>query len=378
MHCDPPRDRVDAVVVGAGVVGLAIARELCLRGIETVVLERHARAGQETSSRNSGVIHSGIYYPTGSLKARLCVDGRDRLYAYARTKGIAHQRVGKLLVAQHEQLAKLQALHRQGLANGVTDLVWLDPAEVRSMEPQVRCEAALLSPSTGIIDVHELMTALAGDLEACSGSIATHVDVSRIERAGEVFVVVAACDGAETFIETPRVVLSAGLEAVSLAKRVEGYPMRLLPAPRFAKGNYFACSQRPFSRLVYPMPDHAGLGIHATLDLAGCVRFGPDVEWVDAPAYHVDPARAGAFYAAVREYWPGLRDGALAPALAGVRPKLAAPGEPPVDFSVATRDQHGLAGLVNLMGIESPGLTACLSMGVLVADVLELETNVLC
>jgi L-2-hydroxyglutarate oxidase LhgO len=377
MDSDPSRDRIDAVVVGAGVVGLAVARELCLRGIETLVLERHARIGEETSSRNSGVIHSGIYYPSGSLKARLCVDGRERLYAYARARGIAHRRTGKLLVAQGDQLTTLQALHRQGLANGVTDLEWLDSSEVRSLEPQVRCEAALLSPSTGILDVHELMTALAGDLEAHSGRIATHVDVTRIERDGEAFVVVATCDGEETCIETPRLVLSAGLDAVALARRVAGYPPQFLPTPYFAKGSYFACSQRPFSRLVYPMPNQAGLGIHATLDLAGCVRFGPDVEWVDGAGYDVDPGRATAFYAAVREYWPGLRDGALAPALAGVRPKLVGPGQPAADFAIETCARHGLPGLVNLMGIESPGLTSCLSMGTYVADLLEIEMNVL-
>jgi L-2-hydroxyglutarate oxidase LhgO len=377
MHCDPPRDRIDAVVVGAGVVGLAIARELCLRGVETLVLERHPRIGQETSSRNSGVIHSGIYYPTGSLKARLCVDGRERLYAYARDKGIAHRRTGKLLVAQSDQLAALQALQRQGVANGVTDLAWLDAGDVRALEPQVRCEAALLSPSTGIVDVHDLMTSLTGDIERNQGHVATHVHVRRIERDDDGFVVVSTSGGTETSIETPRLVLSAGLDAVGLAQTVVGYPQHLLPRARFAKGNYFACSQRPFSRLIYPMPSQAGLGIHATLDLAGSVRFGPDVEWTEGPHYDVDPDRATAFYGAIREYWPGLRDDALSPALAGVRPKLVGPGEAPADFSIVASDQHGLAGLVNLMGIESPGLTACMSMGAYVADLLETEMNVL-
>ena len=356
-------DIVDAIVIGAGVVGLAVGRALAARGKETLVIERHRRFGEETSSRNSCVIHSGIYYPTGSLKARLCIRGREMLYAYCRDRGIAHSRCGKLIVAQSGQVAALEALHAKALENGVDDLGCLTEGEARDLEPSVRCAAALFSPSTGIIDVHQFMTALLGDFEAHGGTLVLNSSVQGVRRVADGFEVTTRSGDEETTVQSRRLVNAAGLSAVDVTHRIEGFPTDQIPDAYLAKGNYFSCSARPFSHLVYPLPNQAGLGIHATLDLDGSVRFGPDVEWVEGVDYSVDERRAESFYASIREYWPDLADGALLPAYAGVRPKIAGPGDPAADFIIAGPAEHRLPGLVNLLGIESPGLTAALAIG---------------
>lgn len=360
----------EVIVVGAGVVGLAIGRALAAAGREVLVLERHGKIGEETSSRNSGVIHSGIYYSAGSLKARLCVAGREQLYAYCLERAITHRRCGKLIVAQQHQVAALAALLANGLANGVTDLATLTASEVHALEPSVRCASGLLSPSTGVVDVHELMTSLLGDLEMHGGTLVTNTEVTGVRRVTEGFEL-ATRNGIEcSTVVAHSLVNSAGLAAVDLTRRIEGYPAARIPDAYLAKGNYFTCTARPFRRLVYPMPNDAGLGVHATLDLDGSVRFGPDVEWVDSIDYGIDEQRAHAFYAAIRDYWPGLPDGALHPAYSGVRPKIAGPGQKPADFVIAGPADHGLPGLVNLLGIESPGLTAALSIAAHVRKLL--------
>jgi L-2-hydroxyglutarate oxidase LhgO len=357
-------EQVDAIVVGAGVVGLAVARVLAQRGLETIVLEAESAVGTVTSARNSEVIHAGLYYPAGSLKARLCVAGREALYVYCDERGIGHRRCGKLVVAAHEgQQGELEALQRKGAANGVHDLRLLSRAEALALEPELACTAALLSPSTGIVDSHGLMLALQGDLERAGGVVALHTPAERIV-CGAPHVVRA--DGTE--LAARIVVNAAGLWAPALAARTEGLAAAHRPQARFAKGHYFGLAGRaPFSRLVYPLPEAAGLGVHLTLDLGGQARFGPDVEWMDADEaggidYRVDASRAPAFEAAIRRYWPGLKPGALQPAYSGVRPKLAGPGEPAADFRIDGPEAHGIAGLVNLFGIESPGLTSCLAL----------------
>jgi L-2-hydroxyglutarate oxidase LhgO len=359
-------DRVDAVVVGAGVVGLAVARALALQGRDVVVLEAQDAIGTETSSRNSEVIHAGLYYPTGTLKAALCVQGRERLYAYCAERGIAHRRCGKLIVATDDaQLPSLHALRRQAHANGVADVVALDADDAHAMEPALRCVAALHSPSTGIVDSHGLMLALQGDAEAHGAMLALRspLRAARITDAGFELDV----GGDEPMQLAARTLVnSAGLHASALARRIHGLDPRCVPAAHRCKGSYFSLAGRaPFSRLVYPMHDSAGLGVHLTLDLAGQARFGPDTEWLadDAPTdYRVDPRRGDAFHDAIRRYWPGLRDGALAPAYSGIRPKVVGPGEPAGDFILHGPTQHGVPGLVNLFGIESPGLTASLAI----------------
>lgn len=356
-------DAVDAVVIGAGVVGLAVGRTLAAAGLETIIVERHRRIGEETSSRNSGVVHSGIYYPAGSLKARLCVRGRELLYSYCRDRGIAHSRCGKLILAQPGQVQALHTLRQRGVDNGVSGLRLLDATEVRGLEPAVRCDAGLWSPDTGIIDVHELMSSLLADVEANAGSLVLDATVERIRVTDDGLEVVVVSGPDETSIFTRRLVNAAGLGAIDVARAIDGYPTGQLPVQYLAKGNYFTCTARPFRHLVYPMPDEAGLGVHATLDLAGCVRFGPDVEWVGSVDYAVDAVRAGGFYDSIRAYWPGLPDGALSPDYSGIRPKLVGPGRPAADFLIARPADHGVPGLVNLFGIESPGLTAALAIG---------------
>jgi L-2-hydroxyglutarate oxidase LhgO len=363
-------DSTDVVVVGAGVVGLAVARALAQQGLETLVLERHDRPGQETTSRNSGVIHSGIYYPTASLKARLCVRGRQRLYEFCEQRGIPHQRCGKLIVAPEAQVPALRILQQRAIANGVDDLTMLDGAQVRELEPEVRCAAGLLSPSTGIVDAHELLLALIADLEASGGALVlrTHVDCARASGAG--FVVSYSSAGSSSEIECKWLVNSAGLSAIDLLQRIEGATSGAPRRAYYAKGNYFAChGVKPFRRLVYPMPNEGGLGVHATLDLDGTTRFGPDVQWVERPDYHVDPARAQSFYEAIREYWPSIPDGSLQPAYAGVRPKLVGPGQAAADFEISVT-----RGLVNLLGIESPGLTSALAIAAAVVEAIDTRT----
>lgn len=362
-------DRVDAVVIGAGLVGLAVARALALAGREVVILEAEDAIGTHTSSRNSEVIHAGIYYPQGSLKARACVAGRERLYAYCAERGVPHRRCGKLIVATDAaQEAELEGIRRKAHANGVTDVVRVGTAEVHAMEPELSFVSALHSPSTGIVDSHALMLAYLGDAENAGAMLALKSPLERAEvRAGGIELRVAGADP----VLARSVVNCAGLRAPSLARRIAGYPAAQAPRELYAKGNYYTLERRaPFSRLVYPVPEPGGLGVHVTLDLAGRARFGPDVEWIDAIDYRVDPARAERFYAAIRRYWPGLPDGALAPGYAGVRPKISGRGEPAADFVVQGPREHGVPGLVHLFGIESPGLTASLALADDVATLL--------
>ena len=356
-------DTVDCVVIGAGVVGLAVARALALQGREVVVLEAAHAIGTGTSSRNSEVIHAGIYYPTGSLKARLCVTGNALIYAYCAERGIDHRRCGKLIVATHPaQAERLEVIAQQAAANGVDDLRLLSRREALALEPQLDCVAALLSPSTGIIDSHALMLSLQGDIEAAGGVVVVNCAVAIANIARNAIDLIVS-DG--TVLRTTMVVNAAGLQAQTLARQFSGLAAQHVPASHYAKGNYFSLAGRsPFSRLIYPVPVAAGLGVHATLDLGGQVKFGPDVQWVESPEdLAVDPTRGEAFYAEVRKYWPGLPDGTLQPSYAGIRPKLHGPGGPSADFLVQGPAEHGVAGLVNLFGIESPGLTASLAIG---------------
>ncbi len=365
-------ETVECAVVGAGVVGLAIARALALQGREVVVLEAEDAIGTHTSSRNSEVIHAGIYYPAGSLKARLCVAGKRALYAYCADRGVPYDNCGKLIVAcAEDELAGLDRLRRQAAANGVGDLEFLPPRVVQQLEPELRCVGALRSPSTGIIDSHALMLAYQGEAEANGAMIAfqSPVEGGRVTEQGAEIKVGGA---AAMALRCRYLVNSAGLGAPALAASLQDFPPAHVPPGYLCKGNYFTLTgvKSPFRRLIYPAPEQAGLGVHVTLDLAGQARFGPDVEWVDRLDYDVDPGRAQSFYAAIRRYWPGLPDGALAPGYAGVRPKLQKKGEPAKDFMIEGPAEHGVPGVVNLFGIESPGLTASLAIAELVAEKL--------
>ncbi|MGQ2981323.1 MAG: NAD(P)/FAD-dependent oxidoreductase [Polaromonas sp.] len=368
-------DQMDCVVIGAGVVGLAVARALALEGREVMVLEAANAIGTGTSSRNSEVIHAGIYYAPGSLKARLCVEGKQLLYDYCAERGIAHQRCGKLIVATSEaQAAELPGIVAKAAANGVHDLVLLTREQAQVMEPQLACVAAVHSPGTGIVDSHALMLALQGDLEAAAGVVALNSPLAHAQCGPEAIILVAD-DGTELAATT--VVNAAGLQAPALAARFAGLDASLVPRSYYAKGNYFTLSGRsPFSRLIYPVPEPghqlAGLGVHLTLDLGGQAKFGPDVQWVDSPEdLLVDAARGDAFYAEVRRYWPALADGALAPGYAGIRPKIQPAGAPAADFLIQGPESHGVSGLVNLFGIESPGLTSSLAIARHVAGLLK-------
>lgn len=351
---------IETVVIGAGVVGLAVARALALSGDEVMVLERHGIIGSETSARNSEVIHAGIYYPKDSLKARLCVSGRDLLYAYAAERGVGYRRIGKLIVAADAaQAERLEAIARAAAANGVTDLQRLDRKAALALEPALDCVAALHSPSTGIIDSHGLMLALQGDLEAAGGQVVLNTAVTGVEPISGGYAVEIAGEGGYR-LSCRRLVLSAGLGTAPLVAGLAGYPQ-----PRFglAKGSYFRLSGRaPFSRLIYPVPEPGGLGIHLTLDLGDQAKFGPDVEWIETEDYRVDPERAARFAASIRRYWPALPDDALVPDYAGIRPKLGGPHDPPADFRIDGPRMHGHAGLAVMMGIESPGLTSALAL----------------
>jgi L-2-hydroxyglutarate oxidase LhgO len=356
-------ETVDCVVVGAGVIGLAVARALALSGREVIVLEAAEAIGTETSSRNSEVIHAGIYYPAGSLMARTCVAGKKALYNYCRERGVAFSNCGKLIVATSaEESTRLAAIKARAEVNGVLDMRFLSGAEARSLEPNLACESALLSPSTGIIDSHGFMLALQGDAENAGAVIVFLSPVlgGRVVN-GNVELDVGGVEAMS--LRCQLVVNAAGLHAPSLARRIVGMPVQHVPTPFYAKGNYFTLSGRsPFSRLIYPVPVPGGLGVHLTIDLGGQARFGPDVEWIDRIDYNVDPHRAEQFYAAVRRYWPGLREGALQPGYAGIRPKIVSPGTAAQDFVVQGRETHGITGLINLFGIESPGLTAALAL----------------
>ena len=363
-------DRVDCVVIGAGVVGLAVARALALQGREVMMLEAANAIGTGTSSRNSEVIHAGIYYAAGSLKARLCVQGKQMLYAYCAERGIGHRRCGKLIVATSAmQVTALQGIIARAAANGVNDLVLLTREEALAMEPQLACVAAIHSPSTGIVDSHALMLALQGDLENAGGLVAFNSGIESARASAE-GIALSARDGTALLATT--VVNAAGLGAPAMASRIQGLDARHVPQAHYAKGNYFTLAGRaPFSRLIYPVPEAAGLGVHLTLDLGGQAKFGPDVQWVEsADDLVVDPRRGDAFYAEVRRYWPALQDGALLPGYAGMRPKISGPGEPAADFMIQGPAQHGVPGLVNLFGIESPGLTSSLAIGGHVAGLL--------
>jgi L-2-hydroxyglutarate oxidase LhgO len=363
-------DKVECVVVGAGVVGLAVARRLAQAGREVVVLEAAEAIGTVTSSRNSEVIHAGIYYPQESLMARLCVEGREALYAYCRDHGVAHRTCGKLIVATSEpDRARLAAIQARAAANGVT-LELLDTAEASRLEPSLSCTGALWSPVTGIIDSHGYMLALQGDAENAGAAFAFRAPVERIRATPGGFVLDVG--GAQpTTLAAATLINAAGLSAPAVARAIDAMPRAHIPAAYLAKGNYFSCTTRaPFSRLIYPVPEPGGLGVHLTLDMAGQARFGPDVEWIDAIDYSVDRTRAQRFYPAIRRYWPDLPDGALEPAYAGIRPKIVPPSVATQDFVIQTAGTHGLAGLINLFGIESPGLTASLALADRIAEAL--------
>lgn len=354
-------DSVDVVVVGAGVIGLAVARELALAGREVLILEAEPRIGTGVSARNSEVIHAGVYYAPGSLKARLCVQGRDRLYEFCAQRGIGYRRCGKLIVAAADSPAgALERIAAGARASGV-ELTPLSGPEARGLEPQVHCTAALLSPLTGIVDAQALMLALLAEAQAHGAILACNSAVTRVVLEKDA--VVLAVSGAEPQLRTRLLVNCAGLGATALAQRIEGFPRQWVPRMYFAKGSYFGLAARPpFQRLIYPLPTDSGVGIHLTLDLAGRGRFGPDVEARTAPDYAVEQARAPQFYAAIRQYWPQLPDGALLPDYAGVRPRISAPGEPLADFRIDDARLHGLPQVLNLFGIESPGLTASLAV----------------
>jgi L-2-hydroxyglutarate oxidase LhgO len=364
-------ERVECAVIGAGVVGLAIARRLALTGREVVVLEAESALGTHTSSRNSEVIHAGIYYATGSLKARLCVAGRKALYRYCAARSVHHRQIGKVIVACDEsELAGLRKYREQGEINGVDDLQMLGREELAALEPEVRGVAGFLSPSTGIIDSHGLMLAYLGDAESRGASLALGSPVvsGRVERAG----IALEVGGAEPMtIACGTVVNSAGLNAQAVARSIVGLPPRTIPPSLYAIGHYYTLSgAAPFRRLVYPVARPDWLGVHVTIDLGGRVKFGPDFSWIDRVDYRFDASREAAFYAAIRRYYPGLKDGTLQPGYTGIRPKTAGPGEPAQDFAIAGPREHGVAGLVNLFGIESPGLTASLAIADHVVELL--------
>lgn len=356
---------VECIVIGAGIIGLACARRFAQAGIEVVILEAMDTFGTETSSRNSEVIHAGIYYPKNSLKAKLCVEGKQQLYEYCATHAIQHQKLGKLIVATSvEEIPILREIQQKAINNEVFDLEYLSQSDIQAIEPQIRAEAALFSPSTGIIDSHGLMLALLGDAEAAGAMLAVKSRVigGQVEQTGITLQIQGESGDIET-ITAKMVINSAGLAAPIVAASIEGIPSHLVPKAYYCKGSYFTLgTASPFKHLVYPVPNSAGLGVHITLDLAGQARFGPDTEWVDIPNYEVDIKRADSFYEAVRRYWPALKDGAIQPGYVGMRPKVAGPTDPAADFMIQTRHEHGIPGLVNLFGIESPGLTASLPM----------------
>jgi L-2-hydroxyglutarate oxidase LhgO len=356
-------EQLDCVVAGAGVVGLAVARALALAGREVVVLDAAEGIGTETSSRNSEVIHAGIYYPAGSLMARFCVAGRKALYAYCAQKGVPHRNCGKLIVATSaDEDSRLADIKRRAAVNGVDDMRILTREAAQALEPNLTCTSALLSPSTGIIDSHSYMVALQGDAENAGAVMVFHSPVLR-GRAVQGGVEIDVGGDDPITLRCRLLVNAGGLHAPALAARIEGMPASRIPTAYYAKGNYFTLAGRsPFSRLIYPVPVPGGLGVHLTIDLGGQARFGPDVEWIEAIDYTVDPHRADGFYAAVRRYWPALKDGALQPGYAGIRPKTVPKGAPSQDFVVQGPQTHGLSGLINLFGIESPGLTASLAL----------------
>jgi L-2-hydroxyglutarate oxidase LhgO len=357
-------ERLDCVVIGAGVIGLAVARAMALAGRDVIVLEAHDCIGSETSSRNSEVIHAGIYYPAGSLKARFCVQGKDQLYQYCAERNVPFKRCGKFIIATSEhQQPELQTILEKARINGVDDIVTVDKAEMQRREPHLNCVSALWSPSTGVIDSHAYMLALQGDLENAGGNIVFNSKVSS-GKSGSGRLELLVLDGESSFNLTANTVFNcAGLGGDQLAHAIEGINSETLPDYSYAKGNYFTYSGKsPFKSLIYPVPNEYGLGVHVTLDMAGNLRFGPDVEWIENINYEVDPARGDVFYEAIRNYWPDLSDHTLIPAYSGIRPKINGKGLPAADFKIQTESEHGVAGLINLFGIESPGLTSSLAL----------------
>ncbi|XP_078438364.1 FAD-dependent oxidoreductase family protein [Wolffia australiana] len=393
-HCESaPKETADAVVIGAGVVGIAVARELAIRGRDVLVLESAPTFGTGTSSRNSEVVHAGIYYPLDSFKAKFCVRGRDLLYRYCSERGIPHSKLGKLIVATGTaQIPSLEKLKRRGEENGVEGLKMLDAREAMHMEPELVCVKALLSACSGIVDSHSLMISMLGEAESHKTMVSFnttiiggHVEEGKlhlhISETEEIDKSVSASPLRPQLVVIPKLIINAaGLGAVSLAKRFHGLNHRFIPTCYCARGCYFTMSgmKNPFRRLIYPIPEDGGLGVHVTLDLCGSVKFGPDVEWIDSPDetsmllgrfdYSVDPSRSARFYSEIRKYYPNLKDGSLEPGYAGIRVKLSGPGNPPADFLIQGEETHGLPGLVNLFGIESPGLTSSLAIAEYVAS----------
>ncbi|MBM3359233.1 MAG: NAD(P)/FAD-dependent oxidoreductase [Betaproteobacteria bacterium] len=364
-------ERIECAVIGAGVVGLAVARALAMRGREVVVLEAENTFGMHTSSRNSEVIHAGIYYPPGSLKARLCVAGKHALYGYCAERGIRHRRIGKLTVALDEaQIETLGKYRAQADANGVPDLKLLDARQSRELEPEVSCVAGLHSPSTGIIDSHGLMLAYLGDAEAAGAALALASPVASGSASADG--IALNVGGAEPMTVRARTVVNAsGFRAQAVARSISGVPPATIPPTHYAIGHYYTLAGKsPFARLIYPVARPDWHGVHVTIDLGGQCKFGPDFEWIDRIDYRFDEARESAFYDAIRCYYPRLKDGALQPGYTGIRPKIAGPGAPPQDFVIQSPREHGVPGLVNLYGIDSPGLTASLAIADRVADVL--------
>ena len=355
---------IDCIVVGAGVVGLAIARALALSGREVMVIEAAEGIGTGTSARNSEVIHAGIYYPAGSLKAKLCVEGRKMLYAYCAEKGVAHKRIGKLIVAtSQDEIAKLDDILNKARINGVEDMELLSAAQAQALEPALFCTAALHSPSTGIIDSHGLMLAYQGDAENAGAQCVFHTPLlsGEVRREGGFTLQFGGSDAMQLSCNV--LINASGLHAPTLARAIRGIPAASIPTEYLCKGSYFTLQGKaPFTRLIYPTPHHAGLGVHLTLDLGGQAKFGPDTEWIDTVDYDIDANRCAGFYEAVRTYWPGMPDASLSPGYTGIRPKVSGPHEPAADFMIVGPATHGVPGLVNLFGIESPGLTSSLAI----------------
>lgn len=352
---------VECVVIGAGVVGLAIGRALALSGRDVIVLEKYLKTGQETSSRNSEVIHAGIYYPRGSLKAELCLHGRELLYAYCDSHRVSHRKIGKLIVATDESQHKaLEDVFAKGVANGVDDLSFVSGAELEEMEPELKATKAILSPSTGIISCHELMMAYQADFESCGGVIALGCEVvagRRIEGGFEL------CLADNEVITCRELINSAGLHAQSLSRAIDGIPPTSVPPTFYSKGCYFSLrGKAPFSRLVYPLPNEEGLGVHLTLDLAGAARFGPDTAWVEKIDYVMDCSRVEEFYNSIQRYYPKIQLQDLNPDYSGIRPKVVGPGERAADFNICGEEAHGVKGFVGLYGMESPGLTCSMAI----------------
>lgn len=373
---------VECLVIGAGVVGLAVARALAMQGRDVWLIEQESQVGMQTSSRNSEVIHAGIYYPQGSLKAELCVEGRRLLYSYCNAKKIPFKRCGKLIVAKDpSQITDLKRIEQHALANGVNDLKFLDKAGVQQIEPSLDVAAALLSPSTGILDSHAYMQQLLADFQSASGQLVvnTRLSVSSVDQGGVTF----NLQGQGAQLTAKYCVNAAGLNAIGLFKEIEGFPQACLPLASYAKGSYFSYSAKtPFSHLIYPIPVPGGLGIHLTLDMAGAAKFGPDVEWLERSLpdkhassvegfdYAVDPEKSASFAKAISEYWPNVDEAKLAAAYAGVRPKISTQHESDGDFIIQGSNIHGVKGLVNLFGVESPGLTASLAIAARVSEIL--------